>query len=76
MKFWKLLSDAKFTGSPSKLTDDDVRRMANTVGLFEPELEATLCGLREFQNQPNQKNPSDRREVAARVQNGAKGAAN
>jgi hypothetical protein len=32
MKFWRLLSDAKFTGSPSKLTDDDMRRMANTLG--------------------------------------------
>jgi len=51
MKFWKLLTDTKFTGRPSKLTEDDVRRMANTVGLFEPELETVLKGLREYKNQ-------------------------
>ena len=51
LKFWKLLSDARFTGSPSKLTEDDVRRMANAFGLFESELEAALRGLREYKNQ-------------------------
>jgi hypothetical protein len=51
MKFWKLLSDASFTGRPSQLTEDDVRRMANKVGLFEPELEAVLRGMREYKNQ-------------------------
>jgi hypothetical protein len=25
LKFWKLLSDAGLTGSPSKLTEDDVQ---------------------------------------------------
>jgi hypothetical protein len=49
MKFWKLLSDAKYTGSPSKLTEDDVRQMANTLGLFEPEIGAVLRGLQESQ---------------------------
>jgi hypothetical protein len=49
MKFWKLLSDARYTGSPSKLTEDDVRQMANTLGLFEPEIGAVLRGLQESQ---------------------------
>jgi hypothetical protein len=49
MKFWKLLSDAKYTGSPSKLTEDDVRQMANTLGLFEPDIGAVLRGLQESQ---------------------------
>jgi hypothetical protein len=34
MKFWKLLADAKFTGSPSKITEDEVRQMAKTLGLL------------------------------------------
>ncbi|MBI5581452.1 MAG: hypothetical protein HY895_20050 [Deltaproteobacteria bacterium] len=49
MKFWKLLADAKFTGSPSKLTEDKVRQMATAIGLFEPETEAALRGWRVFQ---------------------------
>jgi hypothetical protein len=28
MKSWKLLADSKFSGSPSKLTVDEVRQMA------------------------------------------------
>jgi len=48
MKFWKLLADAKFTGSPSKLTDDEVRQMAKTLGLFEPEIAAVIKGFREM----------------------------
>ena len=51
MKFWKLLTDAKFTGSPSKLTEDDVWRMAEAAGLIKPELEAVLRGFREFRKQ-------------------------
>ena len=45
LKFWKLLSDARFTGSPSKLTEDDVRKMANTVELPQYEIEAVLRGV-------------------------------
>jgi hypothetical protein len=48
MKFWKLLADAKFTGSPSKITEDEVRQMAKTLGLFEPEIGAVIRGLREM----------------------------
>jgi hypothetical protein len=48
MKFWRLLADAKFTGSPSKLTEDEVRQMAKTLGLFEPEIAAVIKGLREM----------------------------
>jgi len=48
MKFWKLLADAKFTGSPSKITKDEVRQMAKTLGLFEPEIGAVIRGFREM----------------------------
>ena len=48
MKFWKLLTDARFTGSPSKLTEDDVRRMAKTLGLPEAEIESAIGGFREM----------------------------
>ena len=51
MKFWKLLTDAKFTGSPSKLTEDDVWRMVEAAGLIEPEIEDVLRGYREFMEQ-------------------------
>jgi len=51
MKFWKLLADAKFNGSPSKLTEDDVRQMAKKLGLFEPEIDAAIQGLRAYQKQ-------------------------
>ena len=51
MKFWKLLTDAKFTGSPSKLTEDEVWRMVEAAGLIEPEIEAVLRGYREFMEQ-------------------------
>ena len=46
--FWKFLTDAKFTGSPSKLTEDDVWRMVEAAGLIEPEIVAVLRGFREF----------------------------
>jgi hypothetical protein len=61
LKFWKLLSDARFTGSPSKLTEDDVRKMANTVELPQYEIEAELRGLREFLSLWDEKASSDRR---------------
>jgi hypothetical protein len=48
MKFWKLLSDAKFTGRPSQLTEDDVRRMAKTVGLLEHEIAEVVQGFRQM----------------------------
>ena len=51
MKFWKLLADTKFTGSPSKLTEDDVWRMVEAAGIIEPEIEAVLRGYREFMEQ-------------------------
>jgi hypothetical protein len=49
MMFWKLLTDAKFTGSPSKLTEDDLRQMGRKAELFEHEIKAVLRGYREFQ---------------------------
>jgi hypothetical protein len=61
LKFWKLLSDGRFTGSPSKLTEDDVRKMANTVGLPQYEIEEVLRGLRELLSQGDKKASSDRR---------------
>jgi hypothetical protein len=51
LKFWKLLSDARFTGSPSKLTEDDVRRMAKRLEIFEPEIDAAVQGLGSYQKQ-------------------------
>ena len=57
MKFWKLLVDASFTGSPSKLTTEEVRKMAEKKWLPEHEIEAVLRGFLEFLNQENQKRP-------------------
>jgi hypothetical protein len=51
MKFWKLLTDAKFTGSPSKLNEEDIKRMGKAVGIIEIEIEAAIRGLQEFKNQ-------------------------
>jgi hypothetical protein len=48
MTFWKFLTDTKFTGSPSKLIEDDVWRMVETAGLLEHEIEAVPRGYREF----------------------------
>jgi hypothetical protein len=48
MKFWKLLADAKFTGRPSKLTEDAVREMAKTVGLLEHEIAEVVQGFRQM----------------------------
>ncbi len=50
MKFWKLLTDAKFTGSPSKL-NEDIKRMGKDAGVIEMEIEAAIRGLQEFVNQ-------------------------
>jgi hypothetical protein len=51
MKFWKLLTDAKFTGSPSKLNEEDIKRMGKDAGIIEIEIEATILGLQEFKSQ-------------------------
>jgi hypothetical protein len=51
MTFWKFLTDTKFTGSPSKLTEDDLRQMGRNAELFENEIEAVLRGYREFLEQ-------------------------
>jgi hypothetical protein len=48
MKFWKFLADAKFTGRPSKLTEDAVREMAKMVGLLEHEIVEVVQGFRVF----------------------------
>ena len=46
--FWKFLTDVKFTGKPSSLTEDAVRQMGRKAELFEHEIETLLRGLREF----------------------------
>lgn len=51
MKFWKLLAEAGFTGSPSKLNTDEVRKIAKAKGLLEHEIEAVLRGFLEFPKQ-------------------------
>lgn len=51
MKFWKLLADAKFTGRPSKLTEDAVREMGKTVGLLENEIVEVVQGFRVFKKE-------------------------
>jgi hypothetical protein len=51
MKFWKLLTDAKFTGSPSKLKEEDIKRMGKDVRIIEMEIEAAIRRLHEFMNQ-------------------------
>jgi hypothetical protein len=51
LKFWSLLSEAKFTGSSPKITEDAVRQMAKTVGVLEYEIEAVIRGLPESQKE-------------------------
>ena len=51
MKFWKLLTDTKFTGSPSKLNEEDIMQMGKDAGIIEMEIEAAIRGLKEFKNQ-------------------------
>jgi hypothetical protein len=51
MKFWKLLTEAGFTGSPSKLTQDELRQMGKAAGLSEPQIEAVPQGFLEFLRQ-------------------------
>ena len=51
IKFWKLLTDAKFTGSPSKLNEEDIKRMGKDARMIEMEIEAAIRGLQEFVNQ-------------------------
>jgi len=48
MTFWKFLTDVNFTGSPSKLTEDELRHMGRKAGRFEHEIEAVLRGYREM----------------------------
>ena len=48
MKFWKLLTDAGFAGSPSKLATEEVRKMGEAKGLLAHEIEAVLRGYLEF----------------------------
>ena len=57
LKFWKMLSDSKFIGRPSQLTEDAVREMAVTLGLIDPEIEAVVRGLCEVQKLVGLKNP-------------------
>ena len=59
MTFWKFLTDAKFTGSPSKLTEDEIRKMGRKAELFEHEIAVVLRGYREFLKVKEQRNPSD-----------------
>jgi len=47
-KFWDLLTDAKFTGQPSKVTEDDIRRMAEKLGWHGQDIEAAIQGLRDY----------------------------
>lgn len=48
-KFWELLNDSKFTGKPSKVTEDEIRRMAGKLGWHEYDIEAAIqvAGLLE-----------------------------
>jgi len=32
MTFWKFLTEAKFTGSPPKLTEDELKKMGRRLG--------------------------------------------
>ena len=48
MTFWKFLTDVKFTGSPSKLTEDELKKMGRKAELFEHEIEAVQRGYWEF----------------------------
>ena len=50
MCFWKLLHDAQCVGSPSRLTEDEVRKMGRAQMLFDHENEAVLRGMVEFQS--------------------------
>ena len=45
------MTDAKFTGSPSKLNEEDIKRMGKAAGIIEMEIEAAIRGLQEFVNQ-------------------------
>ena len=42
MKFWKLLTDSGFTGTPSNLIEDDVRQMGLAAGWSDSEIEAAV----------------------------------
>ena len=62
MKFWRLLADAKSVGTPSQLTAEEVRKMAEAKGLPEHEIEDVLRGFLEFMRQEGGKNPSGPQE--------------
>jgi hypothetical protein len=47
-KFWELVDDAKFTGQPSKITEDDIKRMAAKLGWSEQETQTAILGQREW----------------------------
>jgi hypothetical protein len=47
-KFWELLNDSKFTGQPSKVTEDEIRWMATKLGWHEQDIEAAIQGLRDY----------------------------
>jgi hypothetical protein len=51
LKFWKLLTDAQFTGRPSQLTTEEVRKMAEAQWLPGHEIEDVLRGFLEFLKQ-------------------------
>jgi hypothetical protein len=51
MKFWKLLTDTKFTGSPSKLNEEDIMQMGKDAGIIEMKIEAAIRGMQEFKDQ-------------------------
>jgi hypothetical protein len=58
--FWKLLSDANFTGRPSLITEEQLRKMAKATVILPNELEAAIRGLREFQGEQQKKWKSER----------------
>ena len=57
MKFWKFLTDAKFTGRPSHLATEEVRMMAEAQWWPEHEIKDVLRGFHEFLRQEAQINP-------------------
>jgi hypothetical protein len=66
MKFWKPLTDAKFTGRPPQLTTGDMREMAEAQWLPGHKIEDVLRGFLEFLKQTGQKEaPSGFRELIA-----------
>jgi hypothetical protein len=48
MQFWKLLSDAEFTGRLSKQSEPDILKMAKELGWTEADTDAAPRGFRDF----------------------------